>query len=291
MLRLLVSVLCLSSWMCVAANAASTEVSAGVSANAKVVAAGAGVTELILALDAGSQLVAIDASSQAPADLSLTTLGYHRALSAEGILALQPSVLIGTAEMGPKTTIDRVRAARVNVVQLPIPTNYLSLLSNIDALGRLLSSETQAQQLKIKLDRDFALLQQKQQQVAPAAPKVLFMLMMPERPARVGGKGSAGDVIINLAGGKNAADFEGYKSVSQEGILALDADVIIVSVRDETPMDAKQLLLQQMPLLQHAKAVLQGSVYPINSHALIGGLGISSLQAANELAEQLIDLN
>ncbi len=63
------------------AFAASTE-----KGNEKIVSAGASVTELIYALDADKQLVGVDVTSITPKDSSLPKVGYHRALSSEGLL-------------------------------------------------------------------------------------------------------------------------------------------------------------------------------------------------------------
>ena len=43
----------------------------------------------------------------------LPKIGYQRALSAEGILSLRPTVVIGTTEAGPPTVIEQLRAAGV----------------------------------------------------------------------------------------------------------------------------------------------------------------------------------
>ena len=53
--------------------------------------------QLILALGGEQSLVATDISSVEPKNLP--RVGYHRALSAEGILSLAPTRLIGSDEM------------------------------------------------------------------------------------------------------------------------------------------------------------------------------------------------
>ena len=49
-------------------------------------------SEIIYALGAQKDLVAVDLSSTYPPEIkSLPTVGYHRALSAEGILSVRPT--------------------------------------------------------------------------------------------------------------------------------------------------------------------------------------------------------
>ncbi|WP_434939895.1 heme/hemin ABC transporter substrate-binding protein [Shewanella sp. HL-SH8] len=258
----------------------------------RVVSAGAGITELVLALDAGNELVGVDSTSHIPAALdSVAKLGYHRMLSAEGILALSPSLLIGSDAMGPNSTLEVLSSANVKVVSLPSAETEAELLSHVDQIGELLSRKAQAVELKKEIVLSFSRLNAKQQQIAQLgeAPKVLFLLLQSDRPARVGGNGTAADIIINLAGGQNIAGFDGYKSVSQEGILALQPDVILISNRSDTEsIDPANELLQAMPLLKHTPAGEHNQVSSLPSQALLGGLGLSAIVAADKLASDFI---
>ncbi|MDB2385849.1 ABC transporter substrate-binding protein [Shewanella sp.] len=283
--------LCLSVLFCSAVTAHEAE-HEHADLTPRVVSAGAGITELIFALGAEDELVAVDSTSQLPtADKDIAKLGYHRMLSAEGILALSPSMVIGSDAMGPKTTLEVLSAADVNVVQLPSANSQSQLFSNIDKMGKLLHKEAQASALKSKLTQSFLDIETKKQQIASKGntPTILFLLLQPDRPARVGGDNTAADIIIKLAGGKNIAGFSGYKSVSQEGILALDPDVILISSRSGNhAVDPVSTLLKDMPLLAHTSAGKHKQIQNLKPQALLGGLGISAIAEANSLASDLI---
>lgn len=79
---------------------AFTAFSSSTLAAERIISAGSSVTELILALGAEQQLVGIDVTSVAPPSLALPKVGYHRQLSAEGLLALEPTQLLGSVD-GP----------------------------------------------------------------------------------------------------------------------------------------------------------------------------------------------
>lgn len=264
----------------------------------RLVSAGAGVTELVLALDAGDELVAVDSTSQVPASLDkIEKLGYHRMLSAEGILALTPSLVLGTEAMGPTATLDVLKSANVNVVLLPSADNPSELMANIDQMGKLLQRQSQADALKVQLTDSFDRLAAKKLQLGNDSPNILFMLLQADRPARVGGEGTAADIIIKLAGGTNIADFSGYKSLSQEGILSLEPDLILIANRSHAPQeddgstvsDAEKVL-NAMPLLAHTPAGKHKQIHSLPSQALLGGLGLSAINAADKLAEDLIKI-
>lgn len=262
--------------------------------SARVVSAGAGVTELIFSLDAGNELIAVDSTSQLPQGAEdIAKLGYHRMLSAEGILALSPNLVLGTDAMGPKTTLDVLTGAKVKVVQLQDAKTQQQLLDNIAQMGELLDRQSQAQALQADILQSFKDLEQKQQQIAKQgdAPKVLFLLLQADRPARVGGDDTAADIIIKLAGGNNIAGFSGYKSVSQEGILSLQPDVILISNRSDKAIENPiNDLLKQMPLLAHTPAGKNKQIQSLQPQALLGGLGISAIAAADKLATDFISV-
>ncbi|WP_153913000.1 heme/hemin ABC transporter substrate-binding protein [Shewanella sp. TC10] len=263
-------------------------------AEQRVVSAGAGITELVIALDGSEELVGVDSTSQVPAELdSVAKLGYHRMLSAEGILALSPTLLLGSDAMGPKNTLEVLSSAKVNVVSLPSADTKQQLLKNVEQIGELLEKQSQASALTQQIEQSFVEIESKKQTIAKQgdAPKVLFLLLQPDRPARVGGDNTAADIIINLAGGNNIAGFDGYKSVSQEGILALQPDVILISNRSEdVAEDPAESLLAHMPLLAHTPAGEHKLIKNLSAQALLGGLGLSAVEAADQLASDFIEI-
>ena len=265
----------------------------------RLVSAGTGVTELVLALDAGNELIAIDSTSYVPEGLAhVAKLGYHRMLSAEGIIALSPTLVVGSDVMGPETTLNVLKQANIQVVQLPATNDEPQLMSNVDTLGQLLNRPDNAIKLKQDLHQQLQSLADKKQQIsdAGAQPKILFMLLQEGRGARVGGKGTAADTIIALSGAQNIAEFDGYKSMSQEGILSLKPDIILLSKRSDSPTEQTnahiaQELIKEMPLLAHTPAGKNGHIQTLAPQALLGGLGISAISAADTLASTLLKQN
>ncbi|MBT1443712.1 ABC transporter substrate-binding protein [Shewanella sp. JM162201] len=252
----------------------------------RIVSAGAGVTELILALDGAAKLAAVDVTSSLPAKLAnLPKVGYHRQLGSEGILALGPDLLVGSDAMGPKTTLDTLRQAGVEVLVLPTASGSDELKANIHALGKHLNQEQKAAALASDVEQRLTKL--KQQKVSG---KVLFVLMQSGRPARVGGKGTAADSIITLAGVSNIADFEGYRDVSAEGLLVMAPELILVANRGEAELSADKVL-EQIPLLAHTPAGKKGAIQVLPGAALIGGVGLGAISAAEALQAQFAPEN
>ena len=80
----------------------------------RIVCIGSAYNEMIYALGAQANLVGVDYSSTyPPAIKSLPTVGYHRALSAEGILSFKPTAIIHDNNIGPQHVVRQLQALNV----------------------------------------------------------------------------------------------------------------------------------------------------------------------------------
>src|SRR5262245_16400055 len=79
---------------------------------ARIVSIGGAVTEILYALGAEQRVVAVDTTSLYPerALKEKPNVGYMRALSAEGVLGLNPSLILASEGSGPKETIAVLKA-------------------------------------------------------------------------------------------------------------------------------------------------------------------------------------
>ncbi|UXI02509.1 hemin ABC transporter substrate-binding protein [Photobacterium sp. TY1-4] len=253
-------------------------------ANERIISAGAAVTELMYALDAQSQIAAVDITSKPLVDQSVPTLGYHRQLSAESLIALNPTRLLGSNEMGPKTTLDLLRQAGIAVNILNSGETVDDLMIRIDQVGELTGKQAQAAALQQDVKAKLAAIQANLAQTQTPK-KVLFLLIREGRPANVAGRNTTADTVITLAGGVNPAAeaVESYKPVSVEAMVEMQPDIILLSSRTLANLGSADELLQQMPLLIATPAGQNKAIATIDGTALIGGLGLKSLSEAERL--------
>lgn len=254
----------------------------------RVVSAGSAVTELLIALDAKDSLVAVDVTSQLPKEMELPKVGYHRRLSAEGLLALSPTKVIGSDEMGPSTTLEQLKSAGVDVEIVNTEANVEGLVDRIDQIANIMHRETQAAALKTEVETQVKALESNQPAKADKK-KVLFLLIHEGRPANVAGSETTPDAIIQLAGGENpaAGQLSSYKPLSTEAMVEMQPDVILVSGRSYQTMGGADAILKAMPLLAATPAGMNKNIVTIDGHALVGGLGLKSLSEAKRLNELL----
>lgn len=253
-------------------------------AGERIISAGAAVTELIIALEQQDKLVAVDVTSQLPSELALPKIGYHRQLSAEGLLALGADQLIGSDEMGPDVALAQLKSAGVSVDVVNTKATAAGLLERIDEIAELTNAQPQAATLKAQVENQLKSLSQQPQ---TDAKKILFLLIHEGRPANVAGKDTTPNAIIELAGGINPAaeKLTSYKPLSTEAMVEMQPDIILVSGRSYDKLGGADEILKRMPMLAATPAGQNKQFITIDGHALVGGLGLQSLAEAQRIRQ------
>lgn len=254
---------------------------------ARIISAGSGLTELFFALNAQDSLVAVDMTSRHYAQQSdLPQVGYHRQLSAEGLMSLSPTMLIGTDEMGPETTLALLTASDVEVLKVPTGNSLALLEQRIDTVAGLTGKQAQAQLLKEQVQQNVATLQNNP---LSEQPNVLFLMLNKDRAPTVGGNNTAINTVIDLSGAINPAAtlMESYKPISFEGIIKMQPDYILVSQRAWDSFGGKEQILEKLPLLAATPAGQKMQIVAVPSSALIG-FGLESIKLAEQLKHSFL---
>ena len=253
-------------------------------AQERIISAGGAVTELIYALGAEQQLVAVDVTSRVPAEAQLPKIGYHRQLSAEGLMALAPDRIIGSDEMGPETTLTQIKQSGINVDIINTKPTVTGLLERIDDIARLTNTTDKADKIKTDVEQQVKQLNSNIP-LESKQKKVLFLLVHEGRPANVAGKNTTADAVIQLAGATNPAaeQLESYKPLSMEAMVSMQPDVILVSGRSWKTLGGADALLKALPMLAATPAGKNKAIEAIDGSALVGGLDLKSLSEAKRL--------
>ena len=252
----------------------------------RIVSVGSALTEIVYALGAEGLLVGVDTTSQYPAAAqALPQVGYMRALSAEGVLSLKPTLVIATTAAGPATTLDQLRATGVEVIVLPDLYDYDSVIAKIASVGRVTGKQREAEAMIARGRGDMAALTARLAK-ATGKPRVLFLLSMGGGAPQAAGRDTAADGIIRLAGGANAIDgYAGYRPLTPEAVIASRPDVVLVTRQTAQAMGGAQAVLDQ-PALRQTPAGRAGKVLEFDTLLLLG-FGPRTPQAALELAMAL----
>ena len=208
-----------------------TALASAAGAAPRIVSIGGPVTEIVYALGAGADVVGVDTSSTYPeAATQLPQVGYQRRLSAEGVLSLQPDVVLATSDAGPPVALEHLKAT-VELVEVPAVYTVAGAEAKIRLIAQTLGREDQGEQLVKTLRRDLADAEAEVRQ-ARSQPRVLFLYARGLGALYVSGTGTAADAMIRLAGGVNAVtEYEDFKPFTPEAVVAAAPDVLLMLAR------------------------------------------------------------
>ncbi len=200
------------------------------SAPERLIVVGPPLTETVLALGAGPEIVAVDSSSALPSGLAkVPRVGYHRALSAEGLLALKPTRLLVTEEAGPPAVLEQLRGLGVTVEVFPAEPTIEATRERILAVGKSVAREKEARAVVAKLDADLARARERIASRKGDAPSVLFVFARGAGAQMVGCTGTVADALIRFAGARNAATgCTGYKPLNPEFVASSSPGLLLL---------------------------------------------------------------
>src|ERR1051326_8617929 len=198
----------------------------------RVVCVSKQMNEFIYAIGAESHLVARDLTSIYPKEiLKLPNVGYHRALSAEGIVSMRPSVLLTDGNVGPNEVLERVRSVGVPIVTMAPGDTLEGSQALMIRLGDYFGRRQAAAEVVAKWKAGLAAI------TANAArwngtkkPRVLMMHMGQIAGNYLGiSRGSPGDQVIAWSGGENAMDKEGGMTRLTPELISKSAPDVIIA--------------------------------------------------------------
>lgn len=191
----------------------------------KIVSLNGAVTEIIAALGHEKEIVGVDVTSTYPETVKTTAkdLGHVRSITIESIVALKPTVIIGTdKDMSPELA-EKIKAAGIEahiLTQDFSPEGTKKLIA--DVAGIIKNTDFKA--LTDKVDTDLAKIQP-----IAKAPKVLFIYARGAGTLMVAGKNTPVEKTIALAGGQNAVtEFDDFKPLTPESLIKGNPDVILL---------------------------------------------------------------
>jgi len=219
----------------------------------RIVSVDGALTEIVHALGEADRLVGVDTTSMYPPEMEdLPQIGYKRALSVEGILSLNPDMVLLTDDAGPEKVIMQLQRSDVKLQTLPEEPTLEAVRSKILGVAGLLGKVDQGEALWQQIDQELAAARSLSKQVEKPI-KVLFVLSLSDRSPLVAGRNTHADTMIRLAGGINVIDsFEGYKPISPEAVAMTKADVVLMMDQRNHATTAEHLF--QQPGFAHLPA-------------------------------------
>lgn len=253
----------------------------------RIVSVGGAVTEILFELGAEGRIVGNDTtSSYPPAANEMPKVGYMRALSTEGILSLEPDLIIMTEEAGPPPVIAQLQTTGVEILRLTAARSIDDITANVTKIATRLGLGDAGRNANALIERTRQKLT-KAVAAMPTSPSVMFILNHGSGTPMVSGTGTAADAVIALAGGRNTVSgYKGYKPLTPEAAVDLQPDVILVT-SEGLAAAGGAAAFRDMPGINMTKAAKQDRIIAMGALYLLG-FGPRTPDAALELHRRLV---
>ncbi len=253
----------------------------------RVVAAGGSIAEMLYSLGAGNLLVAVDSTaSYLPETLDLPSVGYVRNLSAEGILALKPSLILGEHDMGPVEVLNQISSVEVEVKRIEERHSAEGIIDKFLCIARVLGKEDAARKILTSQFAKIVAALGDSTEVGADSPRAALVLNFVDNQPIVAGANTSGDGVLRMAGAQNIfSNIDGWKPLSRELLIAANPEHLVVTERALESIGGLDGMLSD-PLLASTDALNDDNVHAYGGMSLLG-FGLQTLEVALSLKKAI----
>ena len=255
-------------------------------AQQRIVSLNGTISEMLCALGLEKQIVGVDITSNYPEGLkNKPKLGHNMNISAEGVLALQPTIVVGIEGQVKSQLKEQLQGAGIKTVLLKQDYSITGTRQLLQDVAATVGKTGKATALLQVYDKQIAGLK-----VKPVNKKVLFIYARGAGSIMVSGTGTSLDKIIQLAGAKNAVNgFKDFKPYSSEALVAENPDVILLFNSGlQSVGDIEGLL--KIPGIAQTTAGKKKQVISMDGE-MLSGFGLRLPQAIQTLNNKILAFN
>lgn len=252
----------------------------------RILSIGGDITEILYALKADGKIIAVDSTSQFPAEAlqQKPNVGYMRALSAEGVLSINPTLIIAAKDAGPPPVVAVLKASAIPYLEVPDDQTPEGVANKIRFVASAVGAESAGEVLAKSVENDFALLAEQRAKIAKPM-RAVFVLTVLNGRATVAGSNTSADAMLRLAGAENAVgQVTGFRPLADEAGVELAPDAIVTMKHGTMgpPSEAITTVnaLRASPAMQHNRIIEMDSLYLL-------GFGPRCASAARDLMQAL----
>lgn len=228
------------------------------------------LNEIIFAVGGDTALVGIDISSTYPPETKkITTVGYHRALSGEGIISLNPTVVWHDGNIAPQQVIDQIKKVGIPMREFHGGSTIDSTKILIMQVANEFHNEKKGKELCDKLDADMAKLDSARKSYKDKPRVLIIHFGQAANKYFVLSRRGIPEQMLEWAGAENAADStQKWKDLSPEVIAMAQPDVILAT---DFGYDLQGSLekFKQLPGISLSPAAKNNRIYRIEEHDLV----------------------
>ena len=231
-------------------------------------------TEVVFALGMGQNVVAVDVSATYPAEaLRLPKIGYQRSLSAEGILAMGPTLVIGSTSAGPPEVIEQIRSTGVPVVILPPAGTLDGVTVKIRGIAQALGVTERGEKVAAEVEAQIAEVRALAEQ-AEEKPTAVFFYLRGADTILMAGTSDLSHELFEASGAVSGAAVARihapFVPLTAEALVAADPDCIVLFTTGLESVGGVEGL-KEIPGVAQTTAAEEGCILDFDGQYVAGG--------------------
>lgn len=200
----------------------------------RIVSASNPLTQIVSHLDREDLLVGIDKTSHIKPSLEkIPDIGYRIQLSTEGILSLNPNLIMLAYDSGPINVIEQLKNSGVEIIQFPELKDVKSIQETVTTIAGKLNLQDEGKALNDKVTKDADQLQSMSQTRANLNGFFVLQEGKGQGSLQISGDETAADKLLELLNINNlfAKDFINYRAVTLENQIQVQPNVVLIGQR------------------------------------------------------------
>ncbi len=222
--------------------------------------------EIIYALHAEKDLVGVDLSSVFPSQINkLPKVGYHRALSAEAILSVNPTLIIHDDNIGPDHVVSQLEKMKIPMKVFHAKSKDISTTKKLmHEMGAYFHKEKEAKILAQNFENDVNEAIQSSGKYSDKPSVLIIHFGQAKNHYLLVTQKSTAAKMIDWAGGKLSVTGEkGMRVLSAEAIALANPDVILMTDFGFDRLGSLEKI-KDLPGLAETKAAKSNRIYRVN---------------------------
>ncbi|MCH7410295.1 ABC transporter substrate-binding protein [Belliella sp. DSM 111904] len=196
-----------------------------------IITAGGTISEIVTALGFEDLIIATDITSTFPASLQkLPSIGYRNQIKSEGILSLNPEVILIEKDYLLPEVIAQLQSTGVEVRLFEKPQTTTETISLIAELADFLQVKEEGLALIDKVKADLKTLDEYKSKISLSErPSMLFLMARGEDMVFVAGEETFATSLISLSGLSNPTlGFKDFIPLTPEALVKYNPDYVLM---------------------------------------------------------------
>lgn len=236
------------------------------------------ITEIIYALDAQDELIAVTNACNYPSDCkNKKVIGDPWKPNVELIISLQPKTVIASS-MTDQTVLDNLKKANIDVYRINYEQNLEGAYQTVQTVGQLIEKEQKAQKIISEMKNSIDDIKSKTSAVTSKKTAVYLMSW-----GQFGDYAATRDTFIDsaleAAGLENIAKSASFWSISKELLISSSPNIIII------PNYAQELQGMDSLRTTHPYSLLKSDIIVVDADQ-IERQGVRIVNAIKQIAQQ-----